>query len=716
MNAQCNTGFFNHNIWLRGIDLSQSDQTFAATQTVDPDPSDYFFSTSYGYGTSNMVIDRSYVHYSPFPNRCLTVLNSFGGAYMSVENSDLENWNYWRPTVSPTVINTGRLTGLHGLKGIVTSPTQFTVSTGTTVLGGANTCSMLTNLSTFTVTASGVNATAYVYVDSSCVLTVDVPTGVTASCAGSMLDKNSNPKTCFVKTDPSPNYVFDSTGGYNCLTMGTINFTAVSTMTSYSDQSTFGLTRYFTEGTQGMQSGYGPGPFAMNNNFWEGTGILWHMDDSAQVDPTVVSFRQNTIAWNQAHKSGSSTWDGLRYVNRNGPECKHCRQVKADGNTFTGNWGDVSFTGPDILFHTAANQGTVGTQSNYAVMDIDITNNTFNNNDCSIEVGSGVMNMTPQAAAARIRIQNNIFANNNGYSQIDGNSNAANNQGTVGNPIELDGAMEDLTINHNDFYNGSGAGPVTTHSQGNWLEGDQMTNNIIWFNGVNYGFTNEQNGGTVLTPPLGGTQLAYLNSYYTNDPATPGLIYGGNPGGSVLRDSLSYPGIPAFKIRPRYARDSEGLMALLAWAGSGADSCEPMQRTAAVLAAIQFTSTTANNFKLLYTSPYISSNSVTTDGKDIGVDMNALLTAQGAVSTPTVSGITSGGVTISWFAYDPTFACPVDFAIAPNDASTQIGGGRIQSSAVSSQSVSFGSLTTKTTYNYRVLCPVNQPTGSFTTK
>ena len=131
------------------------------------------------------------------------------------------------------------------------------------------------------------------------------------------------------------------------------------------------------------------------------------------------------------------------------------------------------------------------------------------------------------------------------------------------------------------------------------------------------------------------------------------------------------------------------------------------------LAAIGFTSPGTLNLKLSFNSPYISGAKLANDKKDVGADMNALLAAQGAVGTPTVPVIGKTTATISWWAYDGTVACPVDYAIAPNDASTQTGGGRVIASLGNSQSVSLTGLTALSSYNYRVLCPVNQPTGSF---
>jgi hypothetical protein len=543
---------------------------------------------------------------------------------------------------------------------------------------------------------------------------------MTGTCTGSATDISSVSHNCSVITatdwprNPSPSI--------DAFTLGQFVLTG-GTPSSYSQQQNFSQSAWFFEGTQGIAvAGQGPGPFSFLGNYLEGTGLMVHLDDTSIVDPQSVWFRQNTFFWDQKHKMGSATSDGYEYANRNGPECKHCRMVKFDGNIVTGMWNSVSLTGPAILFHTASNQGTAGTaggvgQPGYTVQDIDVTNNTFWNVSAGIEVGGGVMDMTPQPAAARIRIKNNIF-NTNAWTQTDGNTGEAGNGGGPGNPIEVDGAVEDMRIENNTFFDTRGSNPQIWHSQVNWIEGCLVQNNLLWFNQNAQGFSGEQNFHTVLTPAIGGIASALFNSQCTNDPNVAGGIMGNNVAVPYYNNSAA----PSGFVTPSTICTSFGGSTLTLNACSGGT---PLITTvlnganaAANLAAIGFTAptpvlaTVPLNLKLLYNALCISGNHCTTDGTDMGADMNALLTAQGFVQTPTVGNITSTVAVVNWWTYDGSVACAVDYAVAPNDPSTQTGGGRQTALTGNSQSVTI-TAAAHSAILYRVLCPVSQPTGSF---
>lgn len=319
--------------------------------------------------------------------------------------------------------------------------------------------------------------------------------------------------------------------------------------------------------------------------------------------------------------------------------------------------------------------------------------------------------MTPFPAAARIRIKNNI-CNTNAFTQTDGNTGASPLGGGAGNAIELDGAIEDLIVDHNTLYDNRGTNPQIWHAQVNWIEGCQVTNNFLWFNQSTSGFTGEQDGGTILTPPIGGIGSTMFNSLCTNGPGTPGGIIGNN----VAVPYYSNSQVPNGFITPASVCTAFGGTFTTTCSGGKISQIVNAGSAQANLAAIGFTNPSAFNLKLSSNSPYISGSKSASDLTDIGADVNALLTAQGAVGAPTVLQITATSAKISWWAYDGTVACSVDYATAPNDPSTQTGGGRVPSSAGNSQSVSLTGLTALTGYNYRVLCPVNQPTGRFLTQ
>jgi hypothetical protein len=325
--------------------------------------------------------------------------------------------------------------------------------------------------------------------------------------------------------------------------------------------------------------------------------------------------------------------------------------------------------------------------------------------------------MTPFPAAARIRIKNNLVNQSNGYTQADGNANVYLGQSN-GNWLELDGAIEDLIVDHNTVYDNRGDGSgMFWHHQAAWIEGCQVTNNIWWFNNNAYGITSEEQQDTVVNPvpDINSTGSILFNKECTNDPNVPGGIMTNNL--AVPYYSTSGPGTPSGYVTPSSICTSFGGTWGTSCTGGLINLIQNNGSAAANLAAIGFESTQpgALNLRLRYNSPYASGAHVASDRTDLGADTNALLAAQGAVGTPTVTVISSTTATISWFAYDGTVACSVDYAVAPNDPSTQSGGGRASASLGNSQAVSLTGLSPGTQYNYRVLCPVQQPTGSFIT-
>jgi hypothetical protein len=708
-------GYFSHNFWFRGLEWTTTDVSSLANTTIDPQPSGNLINFPYTWVSNYIVFDRNYFYGQNFPNRYATMM-TIGGAYIGFLDNDFENFEYWRPSATPTFLGNG----VEGLSGSF-SGTTLTIIPGS-IKAPLNTCTSAANI-TFTVTGGSANGTAYVYASSAlpgfpglaCIPTLVMPTGMTGTCTGSMTDASSTTHVCAILTTASPNWPRDSSNGVDAFTLGT--FTLSSGVPSgYSGLQNANPSNWNTEGTQMIQHGAGPGPVTIAGNYIETTGLPWHFDDDSAINAVGVWVRQNTFNWLQQYRMGSSTSTGYEYYVRNGMEFKHGQQIKFDGNIATGSWTSVSGTGPAFLTHIG--DATPGTQTGYTIQDVDITNNTFWNHTVCFEFGGGenlgLNSSVP--VAARIRVKNNV-CNTNGWTQTDGNTGEAGNGGGAGNPLEIDSGIEDLIVDHNTFYDNRGTSPVIWHAEAVWLEGCQVTNNFLWFNQANYGFTAEADGNAILTPPIGGSGSAQFNSICTNDPNTPGGIMTDNV--AVPYYSNSGPGAPSGLVTPQSICTNFGGGTITGNRCPGGAIATVLggSSAAANLSAIGFLSTAPGSLTLQLrdNSPFTGSG-VATDGTNIGADMNALATAQGAVGTPTVYDIGTSTAVISWWAYDGSVACSVDYAAAPNDPSAQIGGGRATASSGNSQSVNLAGLTGQTSYNYRVLCPVQQPTGSFLTQ
>jgi hypothetical protein len=102
------------------------------------------------------------------------------------------------------------------------------------------------------------------------------------------------------------------------------------------------------------------------------------------------------------------------------------------------------------------------------------------------------------------------------------------------------------------------------------------------------------------------------------------------------------------------------------------------------------------------------------DGKDVGVDMDALEAAQGKVTLKAPSEITAASAQINFAAPDSQ-ACPVDYSSKDvtliSSFSRAADGGRERNRSVSLTGLAAGTL-----YHYRVNCMVEQPTGEFRTR
>jgi len=700
-----------HHLWIMGAEITYSSIGSGGTSTIDPLVSGDMLAFGGAFGTSYIVFDRNYMHCNSAPgNRCGEIFFSLGSSYIALLGNDVENINLWRTSITPTVLLAG--SGNQGFAGTVAGQT-LTLKPGSTVLGFVNTCTSTANI-TFTFGGS-TTGTVYVWVGPDCTMTAVAPTGTTGSCTGNMTDQSSVSHNCFFTTAATPDWNRDGNNGINCGTTGTIGLTGGTLASSFGYQATYGLSQsYIGEGSYWIASANGPGPFTFLGNYLGGTfNIPIHFDDSSIVDSTNVLFKQNSFIIDQSHRMGSASSDGRRYTMRNGLESKHIRQLEYIGNIHQGFFADVSNSSPQILFHTGGNAGTNTPNDTTTTQDVDIRYNTFNNGTDCAEFGTDGLSVP---AAARIRFAHNICSNSNGYTQVDGNAPNAYLGGYDGIALQFDYAIEDLIVDHNLFYNMSGIQPNLVHGLQQWIEGFQWTNNISTFSANNNGFTSET-GLFVTTPAISGTGSALFNSWFTSDPSTPGGIISNNlalPGYVTTGPGTPSGIVSASSICTNWGGTTMASTPLTGCTGGTPLFTAILNQTAVPLnvAQIQFTNYALNNYKLLYSSPYISGAHLATDGTDLGPDMNALLTAQGAVGAPTVSVIGTTTATISWWAYDGTVACAVDYAVAPNDPSTQTGGGRQTSSAGNSQSVTI-TAAAHSAILYRVLCPVVQPSGSF---
>jgi hypothetical protein len=670
------TGGLTHHVWLIGWEFTPTHVPLSGT--TDPAPTSGFFWSVGGWGSSYIIIDRSYIHGLGFPDRLFRPFTEFSGGYMAIINSDLQKFDYWRPAISPA--------NVPGPRGLTASNTGqvLTLTPGTYYLG-VTTCSVGAPV-TWTIAGGASNVGGKLYLDLNCNPTLLVPNGITATCIG---------QNCKVQTQSAPDYPRDGHGGYACGALYDIPFNngTLGTPTE-GNFANFPPSIYGSEGNAGMIAGYGPGPYVFSNLFVEGEGLLMHMDDSSSAsDATGVTFQRTTWVLDQSKRPNGPNSDNFEYFQRNGPELKHGHQIFMDGNTFTGFWADVSGLGCAIVALSAYNQGNSGTPVNGGITDLTITNNTLKNSSCFVEFGGGVFNNAPKAPSQRIRIANNLVDSSNGWTQF---SNFSRPFGAAVSIVPVS-AVEDLVIDHNTIYDVRGPNNAWMHVINSPMEGVQITNNILWFNGdiPSNGIDGEGWYG-VSVPSCGFYAKQMMDCVFKQGPGNPSYTFANNlivpyyansqvPNGAVDRPAMAaiYSGFPNVIVQ---------------------EGAQPSDR----LQGVGFANPAFSNFRLSSHSPYLS---MASDLKDLGVDFSQLEAAQGRVSNVHLNPITQNSANLRFLAPDRD-GCAADLSLSEKFPEfkrvANTGGGR-------EQEVKFLGLKSGTKYFYRVLCAVEQPTGSFTT-
>jgi hypothetical protein len=665
------TGGLTHHIWLIGWEFTPTHVELSGT--IDPAPTSGFFWSVGGWGSSFITIDRSYIHGLGFPDRLFRPFTEFSGGYMAIVNSDLEKFDYWRPNIDLTGAGTRGLTA--------SSQGQVLTLTGGTYFMGLTTCTVGSPI-TWTITGGVSDVAGKLYLDLNCNPTLMVPTGISATCAG---------PNCIVTMESNPDYPRDSNGGVASGILYDIPFNAGALGPPLANTSN---SIYSSEGTGGLIAGFGPGPYVFANLNIEGEGLLFHMDDSSSTsDATGITFQRTTWVLDQSKRPNGPNTDHLVYSQRNGPEMKHGHQILFDGNTFTGFWAEISGLGCAIVPLSAYNQGNSGTPVNGGITDVTITNNTLTNSSCLVEYGGGVFNNAAKPPAQRIRIANNLINSSNGWTQFSDNSRP---DGTAIAFVPV-GGIEDQVIDHNTVYDVRGPDNSWLHLINSPMEGAQISNNILWFNGdyPSNGIDGEGWYG-ITVPSCGFFAKQMMDCVFTQGPGNPSYAFANNlivpyysnsqtPSGSVSASAMSkiYSGFPNVTVQ----------------AGAG---------PSVQLAEVGFEDSVRSNFRLSSNSPYLGLGS---DGKDLGVDFSDLEAAQGAVSQVFVAQITRTSAKVLFLAPDH-FGCDVDFSTSADFAEFRRVAG---TGECRDQEVTLRGLRSGTRYYYRVLCAVEQPTGSFTT-
>jgi hypothetical protein len=333
--------------------------------------------------------------------------------------------------------------------------------------------------------------------------------------------------------------------------------------------------------------------------------------------------------------------------------------------------------------------------------DVEFTNNTCSYNASGISatgpaVGIGI---TVPKSMQRFRFSNNIFLNVDGYAQNPVPSTSSNQ----GRGMLLTG-MESVTVTHNTWSSNRGFASGCVANIINVFAGVNVSNNICNWNSD------------------GPNAFSYNTFGQSNvpNPAPPGLTFGTSFLSSPTLNNVIWArnvvlcqwsnGNPATQVEitnSACAANASLYPAGTYFPNSGSTLLSRV-------AAIHWHDPVNANFRLNYQSPYISGTRLSSDGMDIGADINTLEAAQGKVTNIHTFGTTATSTTVAFNAPDAN-GCTVDYGTTNFPSGTGSWTRVPNAGGQPVQTVTLTGLATGTTYTYRVNCAVMQPTGKFTT-
>ena len=336
--------------------------------------------------------------------------------------------------------------------------------------------------------------------------------------------------------------------------------------------------------TQAIGGFFGPGPYKIVNCRLEGAGenVMFGGADPRVPDlvPSDIEFRYNTCWKPLTWKIEDPTYAGTPWCVKNLFELKNARRILIEGNIFENNWVHAQ-AGTAILF-TVRNQDGAAPWS--AVQDVTFTNNRVRNSPSGFSI-LGYDDNHPSQQTLRVLIRNNLLE------RVDRTG------------FMVFGGAGDVEVDHNTFLPLNYLSFCMSGLSGHDAQGDvaglpcrrfKLTNNIMGFGLYGQAIDGGQN---------------------TFEEAFPGLTW----------DKNLFVGYG--EGRAQWAATSDKLPRGSIFEGKQTGDG---QAGDADWPAVGFVDYTQGDYHLAPTSKY---RALGTDGKDLGVDMDALNEALGGART-----------------------------------------------------------------------------------
>jgi hypothetical protein len=505
-----------HNYRFEGIEFTHSDTATAEIATTI-NPRHWWGLMQFQRATSNIIIDRCYIHGLGAPNRILRAIVEFNGSNSAIINSHLSNLDYWSPTRS-------------GLTLTRNSNTQFALSTGTFHIGGSGSRTLSTPVTVnLSGTASG-TVVGRVYLSMAGTLTLDLPLGISAICIGA---------SCSTMNSTVPSYPINGDGGTTVMPIGNLSITGSALTAVSAEDLDPSNHRRVWEGAAPFIAGDVGGRTALLNNYISlaGTGIFYEEANGNQNLGTDFTIYRNLFTFPESQISARPGASQLRYYKRQSIEFKNGERILIKGNIFEHVYADVT-----SVANAIAISATGGHRASIA--DVEVSYNIFRDGSGTYSVLGGRPAMgwpwnselrPAPAPLIRTRIHNNISYNNNQYTWRV----ASNGANAPGNAWDHRYAIEDLRIEHNTYYDTRGALPTIQTLAHQPIEGLRIADNIIWLNaGSIFGFDE----CVANTPSCAGDGFALLEDFSSDYVWTNNSIIAGwtDETGATARSSKTY--------------------------------------------------------------------------------------------------------------------------------------------------------------------------------
>jgi hypothetical protein len=701
-------GFTSH-VWFQDIETTIQANPAAAAET-DPPPSGSLFQI--GTTADHIIFNQTWEHGPPVPDGLALAGWIMAGSDNAVINSYTDNVENWRPSddLNADTVGTNTLqlnSGPQGYSGSFYSPSSPT---------SHYTCSP-----SATITIGGTAGAFFVsLVPSTCAITVTATTGVTATGSGVTLVNASSPD--YPRDTSSICVAAQGKGCYTQLNVGAGSWTG-SAITGYQDTNCCGngpamRSDWVSAGATGIGLYAGTGPWEIVNNYFNGFSIVGPFRDQdfnngcpgvtqcPEIANTIdLTVQRNTFQWDPNYISTSATWNGSWWFGRNGPELKYGDRALYDGNIigpiYSGLGGGECL---DLFTYNGATEGEyLLTPVSEFTSDIEFRNNTCLSTGAGIQMTGGSTNgLMPGWGIHRVWIHNNLFDNTNGYLANPKPPNPS--AGAHGYGIALVG-LQDVTIEHNTWTpNMAGDGSSAVQIEIGQSASLSIQNNIFNYDATTGtpGFSFNTAGQAVPLPaPPAGAQGTALLSYLNNASLNNNIFlctWSNDQPSSLVEitpsacssDAALYPANNYF---PNSGTTLANRVSAIGWK-------TPLSY-----------GTAGGNYRLRELSSYISGAHVTSDGLDMGANIDQLEAAQGKVSNVLTDKLSSTGATVEFLAPD-SVGLTVDWGTSPFWTGSGTWTRVANAGGQRAQTVALTGLPAHALIYYRVNGAVMQPTGT----